>query len=170
MIALSDSGPIAGARRLALGINLAGLGLLIWGVTTEARPGLGGRHLAAVLLLAACAAGWLMWVATRVRPLPTLTAVSLAIMGLAGGALATFAPIALTFVGVSALGATIGWTLEVGGMARCHRPAGHAHLGPCRRAQLARSAAAWPPVWLEPPWVPAAASPRSAPPKPHSCR
>lgn len=113
MIALSDSGPLAGLGRLSVGISLAGLALLVWGITTEAQVGLGDRHLAALILLVVAVAGWLGWVVTRFRTASRVAAAALVAMGLAGGALTAFAPLAVTFVGVAALGAAIAWTLDV---------------------------------------------------------
>jgi signal transduction histidine kinase len=40
---------------IAVGLNLASLGLLVWGAVTEARPGTAGAHLAALVLLVAFA-------------------------------------------------------------------------------------------------------------------
>lgn len=108
MIALTD--PAAGARHpLALGLNLASLAALVYGVSTEGQLGLGGRHLAALLLLIAATAGWIGWLAGRGRDVPTVAVVSIATFGLAGGALSVFTSLGLVFVGVSALGATMAW-------------------------------------------------------------
>jgi signal transduction histidine kinase len=112
VIAPSDSSPGPAPGLLPAAINLVGLGLLVSGLTSEARLGLGGSHLAALLLVAAAVAGWLGWTATRVRPFRRLALPSLALMALAGGALATFAPVAVVFVGVAAVGATIRWTFR----------------------------------------------------------
>jgi signal transduction histidine kinase len=110
VIALTDPDPATSATRLTLGINLISLCLLIWGITAEAPPGLGGRHLAAGLLLVAAVAGWLGWVVSRFRPGGRLAPASLLVMGVTGGALVAFAALAMVFVGVAALGATSGWT------------------------------------------------------------
>ena len=110
MIALTDFDSDPGPGSLSVGINLVGLALLVWGITAEARPGLGGSHLAALLLLIAAVTGWLGWIVTRSRA-KRLSAAFLAVMGLAGGALAPFAALTLVFVGVAALGATMAWTL-----------------------------------------------------------
>jgi signal transduction histidine kinase len=101
----------AGWSPLARAINLASLGLLVWGITSEARPGLGGPHLAALILLIAAVGGWLSWTVTRQRPADWPGLAALAVMALAGGALVVFAPLALVFPAVAALGATIGWPL-----------------------------------------------------------
>ncbi len=102
----------AGWSPLARGINLASLGLLVWGITSEARPGLGGdSHRAALILLIAAVAGWLFWTVIRQRPAGWAGVAALAVMALAGGALVVFAPLALVFPAVAALGATLGWPL-----------------------------------------------------------
>jgi signal transduction histidine kinase len=106
--------PFAGVRHpAALAMNLASLGALVYGMTTEAHLGLGGHHLAASLLLVAATAGWCGWVLGRTRDLPRLSLLSLTSIALAGGALTAFATLALIFVGVAALGATLEWDLSV---------------------------------------------------------
>ncbi|MGH9093640.1 MAG: sensor histidine kinase, partial [Acidimicrobiales bacterium] len=99
--------------RLSAGLNLAGLALLVWGITTEAHLGLGGDHLIALLLLVVAVAGWVGWLVTRVRPVPHVAPISLAVMALAGGSMTVFATLAVTFVGVAAFGATMAWTLDI---------------------------------------------------------
>ena len=109
----SNSLPVVGPRTpLGLATNLASLGLLVWGVTTEAHLGLGGRHLVALIALILATAGWVVWVFNGfIYPSrPAWTALSL--FGLAGGVLTAFAPLALVFVGVAALGATIAWDMS----------------------------------------------------------
>ena len=111
MITLSD--PAAGVRHpAALAMNLAGLGALVYGITTEAHLGLGGRHLAASILLLAATVGWCGWIVGRLRGLPRLSFVSLSTFALAGGALTAFAALALVFVGVASLGVTMEWDLQ----------------------------------------------------------
>ena len=104
--------PLSGA------ITVAGLGLLAWGVTAEAHLGLGGSHLAALLLLVAACAGWLGWTAVRrserVRGRAS-AAMTIGVMAAAGGALVPFAPLAVTFLAAAALGATIGWDIRTAG-------------------------------------------------------
>ena len=102
---------------LGSAFTVASLGFLAWGITTEAHLGLGGSHLAALVLLVAACAGWLSWVAVRSskRGERESAAISLGVMAVAGGALVPFAPLAVTFVGVAALGVTIGWTMRTAG-------------------------------------------------------
>jgi signal transduction histidine kinase len=55
------------------------------------------------------------WILVRAAPdrfAPTIGPVCLALMALAGGALMVFASLAGAFVGVAALGATLGWNVE----------------------------------------------------------
>ena len=104
--------PLSGA------ITVAGLGLLAWGVTAEAHLGLGGSHLAALLLLVAACTGWLGWTAVRRSEQPrgrASAAMTIGVMAAAGGALVPFAPLAVTFLGAAALGATIGWDIRIAG-------------------------------------------------------
>jgi signal transduction histidine kinase len=97
----------------AFAINLVGLGLLTLGTSGEAHPGLAGRHLAALLLLVGAVGAWVVWAHTRFRPArPQVTFSSIAAMTLSGGALTAFAPLAITFVGVGAMAATISWDLD----------------------------------------------------------
>ncbi len=123
MIALTDTGPLSGRGLLPVAINLTGLGLLTFGIVTEAHAGLGGRHLAALLLLISAVVAWIGWVAARSGWYGRrLVPIWLAVMALAGGALAVFASLAVVFVGVAALGASMAWTLD--------RAAGFVAAGP----------------------------------------
>ena len=100
-----------GSARTPLGvvINIVSLGLLVWGVTTGAHLGLGGRHLVALIALIIAAAAWIVWVFSGfVQPSRT-TGAALATFGAAGGVLTAFTPLGLVFVGVAAVGATIAW-------------------------------------------------------------
>jgi signal transduction histidine kinase len=99
---------------LGSAFTVATLGFLAWGITAEAHLGLGGSHLAALLLLIAACAGWLGWAALRSseRGQRPSAAITIGIMAAAGGALVPFAPLAVTFVGVAALSATIGWAIR----------------------------------------------------------
>lgn len=110
---LTDRVPLTGRTPLASSLTLAGLCLLVWGVTTEVHLGLGGRHLAALVSLVVASVGWVVWEASLHLHAPALKAAALVTMGVAGGALAPFASLASVFVGVAALGATIAWDLQV---------------------------------------------------------
>lgn len=94
---------------LGAAVNLASLGLLVWGATAEAHLGLGGRHLAALIALVVGAGAWVVWVLIGFFDAAHQTRLPLAAVGLAGGVLTAFAPLGLVFVGVAALGATIAW-------------------------------------------------------------
>jgi signal transduction histidine kinase len=109
----SDPAATGGRTPLALAINLGSLALLVWGITAGAHLGLGGRHLVALIALVLAIAGWLGWALARYFEVPWLAPVGLITMGVAGGVLTVFAPLALVFVGVAALGATIAWDLPV---------------------------------------------------------
>jgi signal transduction histidine kinase len=112
--ARSDLSAAAPLPPLGRAFTVVALGFLAWGITTEAHLGLGGSHLAALLLLIAACAGWLGWAALRSseRGRRPSAAITISIMAAAGGALVPFAPLAATFVGVAALGATIGWAIR----------------------------------------------------------
>ena len=117
MAARSDPAAAAPFPPLGSAFTVAALGFLAWGITTEAHLGLGGSHLAALLLLVAACAGWLGWAVVRSseRGERASAAITIGVMAAAGGALVPFAPLAVTFVGVAALGATIGWAMRTAG-------------------------------------------------------
>jgi signal transduction histidine kinase len=94
-------------------LNLALLGLLTWGVTSEVQTGLGGSRPAAIALLVVAAVSWVTWVAARVTNTPNVVLASLVSTALAGGALAAFAPLAVAFMAVAALGAAMSFSLPV---------------------------------------------------------
>ena len=122
-------------------INLISLGLLLWGLSYQAHPSLTApvSHLAGLALPVAATAGWLGWFYTRFRPgAQTLHLASLIVMALAGGALAAFAPLAVTSPGVAALGATATWPLGRVALPAADPP-DHAirmSAAPSRRARL----------------------------------
>jgi len=105
---------VAAPSPLGSAFTVAALGFLAWGIAAEAHLGLGGSHLASLLLLVTAGAGWLGWVAVRSseRGARERAAITIGVMAAAGGALVPFAPVAVTFVGVAALGATIGWAMR----------------------------------------------------------
>ena len=109
MIASSNFGGSGARTPLSVAINLASLGLLVWGVTTEAHLGLGGRHLVALIALVIATAAWAVWVMSGFITPTRSTGAALAVFGVAGGVLTAFAPLGLVFVGVAALGATLAW-------------------------------------------------------------
>jgi signal transduction histidine kinase len=112
VISFADSGPGPSPGSLAIGINLVGLALLTFGTASQIHEGLGGSPALAAILLVAAVAAWLGWTLSRVRPVRGAGPVCLAVMALAGGALAVAAPLALVFVGVASLGASIAWSLD----------------------------------------------------------
>jgi signal transduction histidine kinase len=111
----TESGPAPNLGPLSVALTLGGLAFLTGAVASEARAGLGGRHLAVLLALLVAVASWVGWVIVRARParIPSkVGAACLALMAVTGGALMVAAPVAGVFVGVAALGATLGWALD----------------------------------------------------------
>jgi signal transduction histidine kinase len=104
--------PPAGTPVLSI-VNLALLGLLIWGITSEAHTGLGGSRPAAIALLVVAAVSWVSWVVARLTNTTSVLLPSLLSTALAGGALAAFAPLAVAFIAVAALGAAMSFSLPV---------------------------------------------------------
>jgi signal transduction histidine kinase len=93
----------------AIVTNVVWLSAVAWGVTAEIHTGSNGGRVAAVTLLAAGTAGWLLWLVSRVLVYRWLRLPSWLLMAAAGGALSAFAPLALVFVGVAALVAGMTW-------------------------------------------------------------
>jgi signal transduction histidine kinase len=106
-----DAGPPRWGR-LANGLTLAGLGLLVFGVVTGI-PGTDstGQKVAALLLLVAASLAWLAWVLVRNSSPEGVIAACLVVVAAAGGALAAFSPIALIFPGIATLAAASRWTV-----------------------------------------------------------
>lgn len=88
-------------------LNLAALGLVVWGTNNEADLGLHGAHLVALVLLVVAAGSWAGWTAGRSAGVTQGAVPVFLTMALAGGALVVFAPVALVFPAVAALGATM---------------------------------------------------------------
>jgi signal transduction histidine kinase len=112
VIALLDRADGLRAGLWAIPTNLVWLGLVAWTTLAQIHPGLTGRHLAATVLLAFASAGWLLWIASRIFGYRWLRLPSWTMMAVAGGALATLVPVALTFVGVAGLAAGMTWPLN----------------------------------------------------------
>ncbi len=97
-------------------INLASLGLLTWGAAAEIEHLAHGRsQTVASVLLAIAVICWTLWVWLRSSPSPSegMLATLLAVMAAAGGALVPFAPVALVFPAVAALGAAMRWRFPI---------------------------------------------------------
>jgi signal transduction histidine kinase len=92
---------------LRLPVRLVGMGVLVWLVIHQAHPAGSGRALAALLLIVAAAAACLAWVAGTAVGRPAVMRAGLAGIAVFGAALVPFAPIAIAFTGVAALGAGI---------------------------------------------------------------
>lgn len=94
-------------------LNLIGLGLLVWGTASEAQPGLGGRHLLALVMLVAASGSWVGWIGSRTRASGTLAILMLGTMVVSSGVLLAFAPTAVVFVAVGMLGTGLSWEFWV---------------------------------------------------------
>ncbi|HZU72201.1 MAG TPA: histidine kinase [Acidimicrobiales bacterium] len=99
----------SGLNARALGLaRLGGLIAILWVAAEQDKPGGAGEHLAVAVLMAVTAAGWLAWQSSRtLGEAGTVIWCGLFTVGVAGSALASLAPIALTFPAVAALGAAI---------------------------------------------------------------
>lgn len=89
--------------------NLGGLGLLVWGLTSETRLGAHGTGLLALVLLVTATVAWVAWTVLRLLGHRRAALWAMVTMGCAGAALAPFALLAITFLGVAALGAGTAW-------------------------------------------------------------
>jgi signal transduction histidine kinase len=97
---------------LANVLTVAGLGLLVFGVTTGVpRADTGDQKLAALLLLVAASLAWLGWVLLRNSHSEAVVATCIVVVAAAGGALAAFSPLALIFPGMATLAAASRWTM-----------------------------------------------------------
>ena len=98
--------------RLANGLTLAGLGLLVFGSITGV-PGSDShdQKIAAAVLLTVAALAWVVWVFVRNSTREYVVAALLVVVAAAGGALAAFSAIALVFTGVATLAAASRWTV-----------------------------------------------------------
>ncbi|HZU78609.1 MAG TPA: histidine kinase [Acidimicrobiales bacterium] len=99
------------ARMLTLA-RLGGLAAVLWGVAHQVPHGT-GAHVAVAVLGVTASAGWIGWMASRrFEAAPAATWVALAVLAVSGGVLSGYAPVALTYVAVGALGA--GVTFDAG--------------------------------------------------------
>jgi signal transduction histidine kinase len=111
-MAKSGAPPVVLDPPLRLAVRTASLGLLVWGTATQTHPGLGGIHLAALLLLVVAALAWVAWLAAA-HTWPHGAGVALLVVGTTGGALTAIAPVPAVFVGVAGLGASMIFDLPV---------------------------------------------------------
>jgi len=102
---------------LPTGINLVSLGLLTWGVASQIhRLDTTGKQASASVLLAVVAAAWVVWgwlLRSSMTDPGWTSAVPLLVLGVAGGALGAFIPLAMVFPAVAALGSAMRWTFPV---------------------------------------------------------
>jgi signal transduction histidine kinase len=111
------------ARLLTLA-RLAGLAGLLWGVHHQLVVQPGDARWAIVLLTVSTAVGWVGWMAARSLGAPVAVVWSfLALLAASGGALAGYAPFALSFVAIASLGAGIAFdtagALGIGAIGVC---------------------------------------------------
>jgi signal transduction histidine kinase len=95
-------------ERLLTLARLGGLAAVIWAVASQLERRIPGEHWAVPVLAGAAVIGWIGWMASRRLQAPDqLTGGFLALLGAAGGVLVAFAPEAIWFVAVAALGSAI---------------------------------------------------------------
>ena len=95
-------------------LSLFGLGLLVWGTSTQvARLDTGVGRPVAFVLLAVAGMSWIVALVLR-QDDTQVSGIAIALMALAGGALVAFAPIAMVFVAVAVLSAAVRWQIRVG--------------------------------------------------------
>jgi signal transduction histidine kinase len=88
--------------------RLGGLGALLWAVANELERRIPGERWAVPVLAVAAVIGWTGWMASRRLEAPDrITWGFLALLATSGGALVAFAPEAIWFVAVAALGSAI---------------------------------------------------------------
>ncbi len=106
------------ARMLALA-RVAGLGAVLWAVSVQVSNQSSGFRWPVTFLMAAASVGWIGWLVSRSLRAPRAVVWSfLALMAASGGALTAYAPVAVTFVAVAALGGAIAFdTLPAAGIA-----------------------------------------------------
>lgn len=96
-------------ERMLSAARLAALVGLLWATAHQVPPkGVPANHPAKWVLMGVAGVGWLGWMASRRFRAPGRTTwCFLALLAASGGALAAFAPIAITFMAVAGLGAGI---------------------------------------------------------------
>ena len=100
------------ARALTLA-RLAGLAAVLWGTANQLLPHPPGRAWAAPALMGLASVAWLAWMASRrFGAPPGVTWACLAVLSVAGGALAGYSPFAVAFVAIACLGAAIAFAAE----------------------------------------------------------
>ncbi len=88
--------------------RVLGLGALLWAVAGQASHQYGGLPWPVTLLMVTVSIGWVGWLTSRsLQASKPVVWSSLVCMAASGGALAGYAPIAVTFIAVAGLGAAI---------------------------------------------------------------
>jgi signal transduction histidine kinase len=96
------------SERMLSAARVLGLGALLWAVAGQASHQFGGLPWPVPLLMVTASVGWVGWLAGRSlgAPEPVVWSSLLCVVA-SGGALAGYAPIAVTFIAVAGLGAAI---------------------------------------------------------------
>jgi signal transduction histidine kinase len=95
-------------------VSLFGLGLLVWGVSTEVvHLHTGAGRWAAWLLLAAASISWIVALVLH-RDDSRTSGGAIGVLAVTGGALVAFAPTAMVFPAVAVLSAAVRWRIQVG--------------------------------------------------------
>jgi len=96
------------SRRLLTVARLGGLGALEWAVVDQQQRGVPGERQMVPTLLLAAGIAWVGWMAARGSSARApIVAGCLAVLAVSGGLLVPYAPVAIAFVAVAALGAGI---------------------------------------------------------------
>ncbi|MFE2715278.1 sensor histidine kinase [Streptomyces mirabilis] len=82
---------------------MLGLAGLLYGAAQATRPGLDGRHLAALVLTVGIGLGWSGWLAGQYTGCPTLSLAAVALLSASGGAMVPLSAFGAVVVGVAAL-------------------------------------------------------------------
>ncbi len=105
--------PLVPEPPLRIFIRMAGLAAVIGNVIPEAKLGQPGHHPGALVLLIVVVVSWLGWLKARDMGHAPLTALSLLVLAVAGGALTPLAPIAIAVGAVVGAGTAGAFSLPV---------------------------------------------------------
>lgn len=76
---------------------------LVYGVAAATHPGVSGRHLAAAVLTATTAVGWLSWLTAQHHRSMRLSMAGVAVLAASGGVLVVLNPIGVAVIGVAGM-------------------------------------------------------------------